>query len=372
MGKMIMNRRPIKAICLFVAIVCMTQVSLGQTTQPSEAPRVRLGTIPQIKLLPTTTTAPSEQDIAKLIASLAELESPTFGLSATMSGSAFAPLKHLAHASTLMITRHGMKPNEAFQRLVELGPSAMPHLLRSITDKTPTKLTIRHDSMMGGMWFATEMDSNSASPKEHRLLQGWVHEVKFEDARIINTYTVRVGDVCFVAIGQIVGRHYSAVRYQPTACIILNSPVEEPKLARLVNDIWSAKDARAALFESLLIDYSTQGVFNGTSLDGWSVGSMTQSEAATRLLYYFPRESAQLIATRLKGLNVAPVAAPGTNVYSPTELDAYMKREVNNGVRTSEFIKAVAWCKEPAIVEAVESLRKRTTDTETLQLLDGR
>src|SRR6185436_13894719 len=86
----------------------------------------------------------------------------------------------------------------------------------------------------------------------------------------IETYTVKIGDVCFVALGQIVGRFYSAVRYQPTACIIINSPVESPEYRALVREIWESTDPEQALLQSLLVDYSTQGNFNGWSLDGWT------------------------------------------------------------------------------------------------------
>ena len=39
-----------------------------------------------------------------------------------------------------------------------------------------------------------------------------------------------------------------------------------------------------------------------------------------------------------------------------------MKRDVKNGVRVIDFIKAVRWCKEPAIQEALADVDKRTDD----------
>ena len=38
---------------------------------------------------------------------------------------------------------------------------------------------------------------------------------------------LKVGDVCFAIIGEIVGRKYLAVRDQMTACVIINSPLHE-------------------------------------------------------------------------------------------------------------------------------------------------
>ncbi|MFA6959967.1 MAG: hypothetical protein WC205_04350 [Opitutaceae bacterium] len=54
----------------------------------------------------------------------------------------------------------------------------------------------------------------------------------------LKTYTVCVGDLCYVLVGQIVGRRLSAVRYQPTACIIINSPVASPALAAACHRDW--------------------------------------------------------------------------------------------------------------------------------------
>jgi len=41
-------------------------------------------------------------------------------------------------------------------------------------------------------------------------------------------YTVKVGDVCYAIIGQIVNRSLMAVRYQPSAGLVINSPIEMP------------------------------------------------------------------------------------------------------------------------------------------------
>ena len=48
------------------------------------------------------------------------------------------------------------------------------------------------------------------------------------------TYTVKVADVCYTLIGQIVNRHLLAVRYQSSGGPIVNSPLEAPSLAEKV------------------------------------------------------------------------------------------------------------------------------------------
>ena len=172
----------------------------------------------------------------------------------------------------------------------------------------------------------------------------------------VEKYTVKVGDVCFVAIGQIVGRHYNAIRYQPTACIVINSPTHDPMICRQVRQLWTSDRPRQALLDSLLTDYATQGVFNGKSLDGWDLGSQFQIHAAMRLLYYFPKEAAPLIADRLRSFDVR----------ATDDVDAFIHREVASGCRAGEFIKAVSWCREPAIEQGIKAIFSKTTDVQIL------
>ncbi len=52
-------------------------------------------------------------------------------------------------------------------------------------------------------------------------------------------HTVTVGDLCWVALGQIVNRRFDAVRYQPTAIIIVSSPTLSPTLCKQVRADWA-------------------------------------------------------------------------------------------------------------------------------------
>ena len=90
-----------------------------------------------------------------------------------------------------------------------------------------------------------------------------------------NSYVVQVGDLCFVLVGQIVNRRLTAVRYQPTAGMIVNSPVESPSLRERVVRDWGSLDA-AQLRASLLADIA---VANGLRAYG---------PALRRLRFYFP------------------------------------------------------------------------------------
>ena len=240
--------------------------------------------------------------IKKLIASLSEMKQPYFGVSSTLSGHAFAPIEGTEEVGTLMFTDHKSQSFDAFRELVQLGPQSLGFLLSAVDNKTPTGITMDHGGGFGGMWFANELWGNPINRREQRALMTRADERHpFENH--INKYVVKVGDLCLVAIGQIVGRHYHAVRYQPSACIVINSPTHDKVMCRQVREIWSSETPAKTLFDSLILDYSTAAVFNGESLDGWGLADSLQCEAAMRLLYYFPKQTSDMLAKRLSSFH---------------------------------------------------------------------
>ncbi|AWM36925.1 hypothetical protein GobsT_52010 [Gemmata obscuriglobus] len=332
--------------------------------KPPERP-VKLGKISEVQ--PAARPAVEKERVERikgLIADLAKLESADIGLSATLGGDDFAPVPGQSRFGSFLLTDHRVNQSEALRDLVALGPDALPYLLDALDDKTLTKITIKHDTPFGTMWYGGEMGVNPVNPVEAAVYKALTEPRKKEsgakrgiEGGTLKSYTVTVGDVCLVAIGQIVGRGYSAVRYQPTSNIVINSPTHDAELCANVRAIWKSKDPAKKLVDSLLADYATEGIFNGTSLDGWGVGNHFQCGAALRLLYYFPKESVPLIARRLGKLDVA-----GTPVLSD-----YMRQCVANGVRAEDFIKAVSWSKEPAIRSAVTDVFKRAEGVPVLR-----
>ncbi|MGB8371126.1 MAG: hypothetical protein ACLPYZ_18340 [Limisphaerales bacterium] len=294
--------------------------------------------------------------IKQHITNLRKIAQPDFGLSSTMIGNVFAPVASSTHFDGGILTDHRIKTSDDVRALVAFGPKALPFLLAALDDKTSTILTIgKANSIFTVMYFSNELDSNPANSIEQKAVaslpkRDWKGET-------LDSYTVKVGDICFAIVGQIVGRNYLAVRYQPTAIVIINSPVHDSELAKQVRAIWSSTNAAQGLLDSLLFDYSTEGVFNGESLDGWGVASGLQTKAAMRLLYYFPHESAGMIAERLARLDVNDTGKNITN---------YMMLAVSNGVSAEDFIKGVSWSEAPAVRREVLDIFKRTTDTDLL------
>jgi hypothetical protein len=228
--------------------------------------------------------------IQSLIQQLTEIEDPYLGLSPTMTGTGFAPVPSSERMRNGILMNHGLKTPEVFAKLVELGPVALPYLLQSLDDKTPTKLKIEHSGFFGFLaygtrpsirWVAgevefvqnliqsnmeadiakyidlppefiakaknpratlrelgtemlprTHQEFNPRNPAETKILEQIRSSIKVSDEgdqeiRVVfgyqglKEYTVTVGDLCYVIIGQITNRSYFAIQYQPTACLYM-------------------------------------------------------------------------------------------------------------------------------------------------------
>ncbi|MFO0828320.1 MAG: hypothetical protein U0572_09230 [Phycisphaerales bacterium] len=237
-------------------------------------------------------TPAEAKEIDELIAKLVEIDAPDRGMSPSMSGHLFAPLPESATFDGGILGAHHLITPETIVKLVGYGPKAMPALLRSLDDPTPTKLKIEHGGGFGGMWHSTEVDvsvirvqEQEAFAKHPELAEG-ASGMSEED---IHEWTITRGDVCFVVLGQIVNRSYQAMRYQPSACIVINSPVKMPGIAAFVREAWRTDDPSSALLQSLVADLKSEE---------W----MRAAGAAMRLLYYFGDAAGPLLTAQLDSI----------------------------------------------------------------------
>jgi hypothetical protein len=118
----------------------------------------------------------------------------------------------------------------AMKEIVEMGVDALPDLLNHLSDDRKTRLVVGGKKVFGVNWFSNEYDPRRGQPK--------FDTGDAETHKYVDEYTIRVGDLCYVAIGQIVNRRLYAIRYQPTLCLVINSPVESPPLAEAVRKDW--------------------------------------------------------------------------------------------------------------------------------------
>lgn len=155
----------------WLAVVILSTPCAAQETPPADGtPPARdiLEPLPPIE--PPPYEPPTDQEAARiraLIDDLMLIERPDCGLSATLSGVAFAPIPQLQKFSTGLIqVDHDLQASTALVELVRLGPRAMPFLLEALTDARPTRLKIKHDQGFGGMWPDREIGANPANGRE--------------------------------------------------------------------------------------------------------------------------------------------------------------------------------------------------------------
>jgi hypothetical protein len=319
-------------------------------------PIVTVGTLPVIKLDHNMTATPAEvSEIKQHIANLKKIDHPDFAFSSDMSGNDFAPIASSAKFEGGILMEHGLKTSGDLQALVAFGPKALPFLLAALSDDTPTTLTMKQPfQYMGGMFFSDESDANPANTNEQKTVDALPERGDFGETT--ESYTLKIGDICFAIVGEIVGRNYLAARYQMTACAVINSPIHDPELAKQVRTVWSSTNAAQPLLDSLLLDYSAK--FNNGKVFGVQmIDRRLQPGAAMRLLYYFPQESAGMIAARLDGLDVNGCGNNVTNQF---------RRDTLNEVEAEDFINAVSWSDSFLVRKAILNIFKKTTDPKIL------
>jgi hypothetical protein len=333
----------------------------------------------------TPARAAEAREIKALIRSLAQVNAPDIGFSSTMEGDAFPPVPGVDYWGGWTSAPHNLKRAKSLTKLVAFGPKALPFLLDSLTDKTPTKLTLRlpHYSstreskngkalsrivtlvslqVPGFMLPGREIPSNPMNREEARIVKkakvrqeaeysigsgtdisGELKEDHINDYK----YRVTVGDLCFVAIGQIINRPYQAGRYQSTGGVVINSSAHDVKIAEVVRSVWVGKNPRRRLFESLLIDFHTRGSDERGSSERLQIG------AAIRLLYYFPKEAGPVVARRLRRLEV-------TDEPDPDSREGFER----NGIWADELLRAVTFSSHSQVRRELVSIFRRTIDSE--------
>ena len=240
---------------------------------------------------------------AELIDELTQIDEQSLGINSSAIYYGF-----LADTSTgsfqggvLGIAPHDASP--VLRELVRLGPAALPELLKHLDDKRPTKLTVgnsgRADARVGLDFFAFSYFSDEYDP---RIFHSWTDEERKNAPQSMmknfhGRYTVKVGDICYVLVGQIVNRRLLAVRYQPSAGLVVNSPIEAPVLAEKTRKDWENTNADA-LRASLLDDLHGIAKVKPDELIYYNLE--IAFPAFARLRYYFPVTYSTLEGDNLK------------------------------------------------------------------------
>lgn len=177
--------------------------------------------------------------------------------------------------------KNAEKPNIpiALQEIIRFGPKALPDLSRHVTDSRNTGVFLGKNELVMKMWKA---DFHNYSKEKNETL---IYIMNYSDLlyygrgqsyqrgqEIKGSYNVKVGDLCYIAIGQIVNRRYSICRYVPSLCCEINSPLNDKKLA-----LHLQKSYRSSIFFK-------ENLVNDLEFYEKSIGALV------RLYFYYPEE----------------------------------------------------------------------------------
>ena len=324
--------------------------------QPPEAPKLELSPLAEERI----------QEIQKLIRELTKATRKDIQINSGYDSDFVPTGKFSAFGEWTGEPVEGI--SDPVRQLIEIGPDALPYLLNALNNNSRTEIVIEcvenRGAISGGMAFDVWTHGNPVNPTENRILRlsrsGYSPSIRpkneFSLPEDLESYRVKVGDVAYVIIGQIVGRNYICLGspHVKSVGVIVVSPVCSKKLCKQIQKIWKTENPKQKLLESLLLDFSTRGILQWDSLDFWNIGNDFQIESTKRLLYYYPDVAVPLLVERIEKLQAS---------------DDSTADRVHNGLRSDDFVDSVAWSKNETIKTALAKLAKNAKDYDLIQSL---
>jgi hypothetical protein len=215
---------------------------------------------------------------------LVDVADEDIGYGASWSGHNFAAVEDAGVQGARVLDGKTPKGSAMIRDLVKKGATAVPLLIAHLDDSRKSKITVRHKGDLGAMSISAEYDYNARTIKDKP--DGVNRGLFSEKGEPAGEHTLTVGDLCFVALGQIVNRGFCAIRYQPTAIIVVNSPTRSKGLLAAIRKEWSGLTPEKHR-ESLLGDAKTP------DYPGRAEG------AILRLGYYFPDSAEKVVLNQL-------------------------------------------------------------------------
>jgi hypothetical protein len=226
-------------------------------------------------------------EVETLVQKLPETSAIGYGYSALFSGSQFLPYPDSAKVHTLVLGSERPEKSTLLEAIVRHGADAIPVLVEHLDDDRKTKIP----PLQGTEWisYADEYDYNRRTQKTPPSDVN--REIFAEKGPASHTPTV--GDLCFVALGQIVNRRFNATRYQPSGGLVVSSPTYSTRLRSVVRADYA--DFTADKHRQMLIQD-----FKGPDFEDRRIG------AYLRLTLYYPEEVERLVIEQLRAPTYDP------------------------------------------------------------------
>ncbi len=195
-------------------------------------------------------------DLPELLEKLVATSEMGCGYSTSTSSLIFLPLGVSDLQGAMLLGNTRTVPSAPLTEIVRRGVDALPILLAHLDDERPLSIP----PVSGFEWteFADSLDRSDS-----------------ETVVDPSGHVLTVGDLCFVAIGQIVNRPYQACRYAPSGGLLVCSPTHSKNVRESVISKWAGltrEKHRSMLVRDFLHpDYDSQRI-----------------SAYNRLAYYYP------------------------------------------------------------------------------------
>jgi ankyrin repeat protein len=177
-----------------------------------------------------------DADIPGLIDKLVEAEDGDDGYDPYLKVDAFAPLYSVGAGRRPVLFQKLNRQSDTLRLLVKHGAAALPHLAAHLGDERKTAIKFDNTFPVASLFFRDDPDRNDRTDKS----PGPVKKGAVQPEGNPFSHTVTVGDLCFVAIGQIVNRQFSVFRNMPTAIFFIDSPTRSPVLRERVQRAWGS------------------------------------------------------------------------------------------------------------------------------------
>ncbi len=171
-----------------------------------------------------------EDDVETLIAELPRTTTGDLEYSRQFANSRFLPYE-IDGGPELSEGNAAHSHSAVLRRIVSKGARSVPALVRHLSDERPV-----HLSGLGASWTAF-WDEYDFNPRTYGPPPEGVNRKDIDGHP--DSHILTVGDLCFVALGQIVSRKFEANRWQLTGGAIFNSPTYSRRLREVVQKDWT-------------------------------------------------------------------------------------------------------------------------------------
>jgi len=233
--------------------------------------------------------------VEELIDRLQQEVAPAFILDPAMTGDQpFLAIDSDPRWPSFFPNKHGTNPSDLLRELVRRGLRALPSLLHQLDDARSTKVIVSSIQLLvnaqdDDIPEASEVITETQAPgiMVPGRDQARADRTGFQRDRHQRwTYTMKVGDLCYIAAGQIVNRDLKPIGKRG-GVTGLASPVYEPHLAAACRRAWGGFTAEQ--HKDALVDECLDKAFDAKPTD-----------ALLRLYFYYPQVGEKLIVDHLR------------------------------------------------------------------------